>query len=99
MVDAAGLLVAGPRLEQLGVAGEQLVFMAGTLSAGLSFSAGRAGIDCWNDLRGRAWAEHLCHRVRLPVVDISGNVPCAAASYTFHQTLIIAVWMEKGLVG
>ena len=70
VLDAAGLLVARPRLEQLGVAGEQLVFMAGTLSAGLSFSAGRAGIDCCDDLRGRAWAEHLCHRERLPVVDI-----------------------------
>ena len=41
-----GRMVARPRLEQLGVAGERYVFMAGALSAGLSFSVGRARTDC-----------------------------------------------------
>ena len=92
LVDTAGFVVAGPRLEQLGLAGERFIFMAGSPSAGLSFSAGRTGTDCCDDLRGRAWAEHLCHRERLPVVDICDRfLPCTAVLDMFHLTLTIAV--------
>ena len=74
------------------MAGERFVFVAEAPSAGLGLSAGRTGLYCCHGLRGRAWAEHLCHRERLPVVNKRDRfLLCTAVLDVFHLTLIIAV--------